>query len=57
MSDSPGLVDFVIGLANFVLNLLDGQMNFFGGNSHYRRSIINPAHPNFFFGAIKMNLG
>ena len=57
MFDSPGLVDFAIGLVNSVLNLPDGQMNFLGGNSHYRRSIINPAHPNFFFGAIKMTLG
>ena len=28
MSDSPALVDFAIGLANSVLNLPDGQMNF-----------------------------
>ena len=26
---SPGLVDFAIGLVNSVLNLPDGQMNFF----------------------------
>ena len=30
MSDSPGLVDFDFGLVNTVLNLLDGQVNFFG---------------------------
>ena len=30
MSDSPGLVDFAIGLAIFVLNLSDGQVLFFG---------------------------
>ena len=29
-SDSPGLVDFAIGLAFFVLNLPDGQVLFFG---------------------------
>ena len=29
MSESPGLVDFAIGLGNSVLNLHDGQMNFF----------------------------
>ena len=28
MSDSLGLVDFVIGLVNSVLNLPDGQVNF-----------------------------
>ena len=26
VSDSPGLVDFVIGLVIFVLNLLNGQV-------------------------------
>ena len=30
MSDSPELVDFAIVLANSVLNLHDGQMNFLG---------------------------
>ena len=29
-SDSPGLVNFAIGLAIFVLNLPDGQVLFFG---------------------------
>ena len=30
MSDSPGLVDFAIGLVIFVLNLPDGQVLFWG---------------------------
>ena len=30
LSDSPGLVDFAIGLVIFVLNLPDGQVLFFG---------------------------
>ena len=30
VSDSPGLVDFAIGLVVFVLNLPDGQVLFFG---------------------------
>ena len=30
VSDSPGLVDFAIGLVVFVLNLRDGQVLFFG---------------------------
>ena len=30
MSDSPGLVDFAIGLVIFFLNLPDGQVLFFG---------------------------
>ena len=29
VSDSPGLVDFAIGLVNSVINLHDGQVNFF----------------------------
>ena len=29
MSDSPGLVDFAIGLVNSVFNLPDGQVIFF----------------------------
>ena len=29
MSDSPGLVDFGIGLVNSVLNLPNGQVKFF----------------------------
>ena len=31
VSDSPGLVDFVIGLVNSVFNLPDGQVMFFWG--------------------------
>ena len=42
MSDSLGLVDFVMGLVIFVLNLPDGQVFVFG-NSNYRRIVINPA--------------
>ena len=30
VSDSPGLVDFAIGLVIFVCNLPDGQVLFFG---------------------------
>ena len=29
MSDSPGLLDFAIGLVIFVVNLPDGQVPFF----------------------------
>ena len=31
LSDSPGLVDFAIGLLNSVLNLPDGEVKFFWG--------------------------
>ena len=42
-------MDFVFGLVNTVLNLLDGQVNFLG-NSHYRRVVINPANQKGFWG-------
>ena len=42
MSDSPGLVDFVIGLVNSVLNLPHGQAKIF------RRIKINKFLPNKF---------
>ena len=29
-SDSPGLVDFVVGLVEFILHLPDGQVKVFG---------------------------
>ena len=29
VSDSPGLVDFAIGLVNYFFNLPDGQVTFF----------------------------
>ena len=40
MPDSPGLVDFVIGLVNSVLNLPDGQVKFF----LQKNCEINSAH-------------
>ena len=56
VSDSPGLVDFAIGLVNSVINLPDGQVNFLGGNSNYRRTVINPAHQ-IFGGLVEMTFG
>ena len=44
MSDSPGLMDFAIELVFFVLNLPDGQVQFFGGDLNYRRTVINPTN-------------
>ena len=46
MSNSPGLVDFVIGLVNFVLNLPDRQVRFFEEFKLQRNSDINSAHQN-----------
>ena len=39
VSDSPGLVDFAVGLVNPVLNLSAGQVVFLGGNSKYSRTL------------------
>ena len=50
VSDSLGLVDFAIGLVIFALNLPDGQVLFFRGNSNYRRIVINPANQKGFWG-------
>ena len=49
VSDSLGLVDFAIGLVIFALNLPDGQVLFFRGNSNYRRIVINPANQKGFW--------
>ena len=48
VSDSLGLVDFAVGLVNSVLNLPNQEVIFWGGNSNYRRTVINPAHQIFF---------
>ena len=40
VSGSPGLVDFANGLVNSVLKLSE----VLGGNSNYRRTVINSAH-------------
>ena len=53
VSHSWGLVDFAIGLVIYVLNLPDGQVLFFGGNSTYRRIVINPANQKGFWGWLK----
>ena len=53
MSDSPGLVDFVIGQVIFVLNLPDGQVLFFGEIPNYRSIVINPANQKGFWGYLK----
>ena len=43
------LVDFVIRLLIFVLNLPKGQVLFFLGNSNHR-IVINPANSKWFLG-------
>ena len=41
MSDSPGLVDFAIGLVDSVLNLSDGQVKYFEEFNLQKKSEIN----------------
>ena len=48
MSDSPGLVDFAIGLVNSVLNLADGQVKFFEEIKLQKNCVINPANQKVF---------
>ena len=44
VSDSSGLVDFAIGLVNFVLNLPDGQVMYFEEFNLQKNSEVNSAH-------------
>jgi len=50
VSDSPRLVDFTIGLVNSVLNLHDGQVEFFGEFKLHENCVINPAYQKSFWG-------
>ena len=43
VSDSPGLVDFAIGLVNSVLNLPDGQVKYFEKFNSRKDSEISSA--------------
>ena len=43
MSDSPGLVDFAIGLVNSVFNLPDWQVMFFEELDEQKNCAINSA--------------
>ena len=48
VSDSPGLVDFAIGLGNFVLTLPKGQMKFFVEFKLQKNCKINSAYQTVF---------
>ena len=41
--DSPGLVEFAIGLVNSVLNLPNGQVKVFEEFKLHKNCVINPA--------------
>ena len=48
MSDSPGLVDFAIGLVNSVFTLPDGQVMFFEQFESQKNCEINSARQKAF---------
>ena len=52
VSDSPGLVDFAIGLVNSVINLPHGQVKCFLRNSNYINLLIKT-----FLGLVEMMFG
>ena len=56
VSDSPGLVDFAIGLVNSVFNLPDGQMIFFEEFEKQKNCEINSALQKV-FGLVEMMSG
>ena len=56
MSDSPGLVDFAIGLVNSVINLPDGQVKFFEEFKLQKNCEINLLIKTF-FGLVEMIFG
>ena len=56
VSDSPGLVDFAIGLVNSVFNLPDGQLIFFEEFEKQKNCEINSAVQKA-FGLVEMTSG
>ena len=51
VSDSPGLVDFAIGLVNSVFNLSDGQVMFFFWGIQITEELWNNSASQKVFGA------
>ena len=56
MSDSPGLLDFAIGLVNSVFHLPDGQVKFFEEFKLQKNCEINLLFKTF-LGLVQMMLG
>ena len=56
MSDSPGLLDFAIGLGNSVINLPDGQVKFFEEYKLQKNCEINLLIKKF-LGLVEMTFG
>ena len=55
VSDSPGQVNFAIGLVNYVLNL-PGQVKLFEKFKFHKNCVINPTDKKF-WGLAEMNFG
>ena len=56
MSDSPGLVDFALGLVNSVFNLPDGQVMFFE-KFEYQKNCENNSAGQKILGLVAMTSG
>ena len=56
MSNSPGLMDFAIGLVNSVLNLPEGQVKYFEEFNLQKNSEINSADQKI-GGLVEMRFG
>ena len=56
VSDSPGLVDFAIGLVNSVLNLPDGQVKYFEEFNLQKNCEINSTQQKI-LGLVEMTFG
>ena len=57
VSDSPGLVDFVIGLLNSILNLPDGQVKYYEEFNLQKNCEINILLIKKFGGLVEMTFG
>ena len=57
VSDSPGLVDFAIGLVISVLNLPNGQVKYFEEFNLQKNCEINSAHQKILGAIVEMTFG
>ena len=57
VSDSPGLLDFAIGLVNSVLNLPNGQVKFFVKFQKKKRTVKSILLIKTFLGLLEKMLG
>ena len=57
VSDSPGLVDFAIGLVIFLFNLPDGQVLFFGRKFKLQKKCNQSCQSKRVLGLVEMTCG